>query len=122
MSNKTIVVRPGEMLCRIDDMADPSSVPFNIGFDDGEEVECFAVRRGGDIFAYVNQCPHEEMPLQWEGGSFLSLDKQRIFCQVHGASFDMASGAAVSGPALPDGCLMKVPLLIENGEVRLKPR
>jgi nitrite reductase/ring-hydroxylating ferredoxin subunit len=115
------VVKPGGVVCRFDDLADPSSKPFVIRFDDGEEVEIFLVRRGVEVFAYVNECPHENLPLQWEGGSFLSLDKKRIFCQVHGASFDMDSGEAVSGPAL-GGCLMSVPILLADGEVRLAPR
>jgi nitrite reductase/ring-hydroxylating ferredoxin subunit len=115
------VVKPGGVVCRFDELADPSSKPFVIRFDDGEEVEIFLVRRGEEVFAYVNECPHENLPLQWEGGSFLSLDKKRIFCQVHGASFDMESGEAVSGPAL-GGCLMQVPILLADGEVRLAPR
>ena len=103
-------------------MADPSSQPFVLQFDDGEEVEIFLVRRGDEIFGYVNECPHEAMPLQWEGGSFLTADGKRILCAVHGATFNLDSGEAISGPALPNGCLMTVPLSITNGEIRLAPR
>ncbi|HEY4134669.1 MAG TPA: Rieske 2Fe-2S domain-containing protein [Alphaproteobacteria bacterium] len=116
------VVRPGETICRVSDMADPSSELYVIKFDDGEEVEIFLVRRGEEVFGYVNECPHEEMPLQWEGGSFLTTDGKRILCAVHGATFNLESGDAISGPALPDGCLMRVPLAIADGEVRLAPR
>ncbi|MFN4283803.1 MAG: Rieske (2Fe-2S) protein [Alphaproteobacteria bacterium] len=117
------VVKPGGLLCRLGDLPDPSSKLFVLKFDDGEEVEIFLARRGDEVFGYVNSCPHEDMPLQCgEQGSFLSLDKRRIFCQVHGASFDMATGCALSGPALPDGCLMKVPLVREGEDIRLAPR
>lgn len=116
------VVRPGEAMCRLDDLADPSSKLFILKFDDGEEVEIFVVRRGDAAYAYLNECPHQAMPLCDGGDGFLNLDGSRILCGVHGATFRITTGEALSGPALPDGCLMKVPLAMVDGEIRLAPR
>jgi nitrite reductase/ring-hydroxylating ferredoxin subunit len=117
------IVRPGEVMCRMEDLADPASKAFVLKFDDGEEVEIFVVRRGDQAHAFVNQCPHEDMPLTGDDeDSFLNLDGSRILCAVHGATFRIATGEALSGPALPDGCLMRVPISVEDGEIRLAAR
>ena len=116
------IVRPGEAMCRLDDVPDLSSKAFMLKFDDGEEVEIFLVRRGEAAHVYLNECPHQAMPLCDEGDGFLTLDGSRILCGMHGATFRIETGEALSGPALPDGCLMKVPVSVVNGEIRLAPR
>lgn len=116
------VVRPGDAMCRLEDLADPSSKLFILKFDDGEEVEIFVVRRGDGAYAYVNECPHEAMPLCDSGDNCLNLDGSRILCDVHGATFRLTTGEALSGPALPDGRLMRVPISLVDGEIRLAPR
>jgi nitrite reductase/ring-hydroxylating ferredoxin subunit len=120
--NNTPTVRPGDTLCRLDEMADASSRPFVLKFDNGEEVEIFLVRRGDGVHSYVNLCPHHDRSLQWEGESFLTPDGGYILCQAHGATFDIDSGQCLAGPARPNGCLTKVPIEIADGEVRLSPR
>jgi nitrite reductase/ring-hydroxylating ferredoxin subunit len=115
-------VRPGEVMCRLDDLTDLPSKCFNLQFDDGEEVEIFVVRQGDQAVAYVNECPHQQLPLNWKDDTFLTLDKSRILCVIHGATFDIASGKVISGP-MPESCtLMRVPISVENGEIRLAPR
>ena len=116
------IVRPGEAMCRLDDLADPAAKAFTLKFDDGEEVEIFVVRRGAAAFAYLNECPHQAFALADQDDGFLNLDGSRIVCSVHGATFGVEKGQAMSGPALPDGCLMRVPIVLVNGEIRLAPR
>lgn len=119
--NNAPAVRPGDMLCRIDEMVEEQSRAFTLSFDDGEEIEFFIVRLGDAVHAYLNNCPHEDRWLQWEGESFLTPDGGKILCQAHGATFDIESGKGLSGPALYS-CLTKVPLDIVEGEIRLAPR
>lgn len=78
----------------------------------------FVVRRGADVFGYVNSCPHQGLPLDWKPDVFLTIDKQQIQCANHGARFDIASGACVAGPC-PGRALRTVRLRIENGMVML---
>lgn len=116
------VVRPGEVICRLDELTDPPSKCFTLRFDDGEEVEFFVVRDGDTAHAYVNECPHQQLPLNWKDDTFLTLDKSRILCVMHAATFDIATGDVLSGP-MPASCkLLRVPISVENGEVRLAPR
>lgn len=120
--NNPTPVKPGYILCRLEEMTEAESRVFLLQFDDGEEVEFFIVRRGGAVHAYLNNCPHEDRWLQWEGDSFLTPEGGTILCQAHGATFDIESGQPLTGPALYSGCLTRVPIEIAAGEVRLAPR
>ncbi|MDX1485306.1 MAG: Rieske 2Fe-2S domain-containing protein [Alphaproteobacteria bacterium] len=112
-------VRPGELLCRLDDLEDPGSKGFRVHFDDGGEVDMFVVRRGPDAFAYLNICPHQFLPLNWHTDIFLTFDKTQIVCVMHAARFEMESGEMVYGPVAADCRLTPVPITNEGGCLRL---
>lgn len=48
----------------------------------------------GEYYAVHDQCTHELYPLS--GGT---LDGRRLTCMLHGACFDVTSGAVLSPPA-----------------------
>ncbi len=102
-------------LCRLDEIEDPGSR----GFDDIEgEAPFFVVRRGDDAFAYRNSCPHYGAPLDWKPHAFLSVDKTRILCSMHGALFGIEDGACVAGPC-PGDLLARVEIDVADGTVFL---
>jgi len=111
------IVRPGEALCRLDELADPGSRAF-IMLRGGEEEEIFVVRQGDEAFAYVNICPHRFLPLNWKPDVFLNFDKSRILCVVHAATFDIRDGSCLSGPC-PGQSLEPVALRIVDGTIHL---
>ena len=113
------LVHPGEVLCPLDDMEDPGTRAFRVVFDDDHEVEIFLVRRGAHVFAYVNICPHQFLPLNWHTDIFLNLDKTHILCMMHAARFEIDSGEMIYGPITADCRLRPVPVSIEDGAVRL---
>lgn len=96
-STEPKTVRPGEVLCRLDELADPGSRGF-VMLRDGEEEEIFVVRQGDEAFAYVNVCPHRFLPLNWKPDVFLNFTKSRILCVVHAATFDIRDGSCLGGP------------------------
>jgi nitrite reductase/ring-hydroxylating ferredoxin subunit len=49
----------------------------------------------GDIYALLDQCSHEDLPL-----SAGFLEGERLECVWHGAQFDVCSGRATSLPAV----------------------
>ena len=107
----------GGVLCRLAEIGDRDSRAFTI-VSNGAAREIFAVRLGNEVFAYVNVCPHRQMPLNWKPDVFLAYDKSRILCTMHGATFDIRQGHCVGGPC-PGQSLESVPIVIEDGMVRL---
>jgi len=58
----------------------------------------FIVKLNNQFFAYINQCPHRGIPLDWDNDQFLDADEELIQCSTHGALFDITTGACLSGP------------------------
>ena len=105
------------VICAFADLADPGSRAFSLG--DGDwPLRGFVVRRGGQVFGYVNHCPHAGHPLNWRPDQFLSPDRTVIMCSSHGALYDIASGACIAGPCDGRG-LRPLPLRIAAGLVLL---
>ena len=108
---------PGQVLCRMEEIADGEAREFVFGR--GTTVfSMFAVRRGSDVFGYLNICPHYSSPLNCRAGEFLSPDKQRIRCTMHFAEFRIEDGFGVAGAA--EGCwLDPIPLTVEGGIIAI---
>jgi nitrite reductase/ring-hydroxylating ferredoxin subunit len=77
------------VLCRLDDIPDGGARGF--AGATGAFTGLFAIRRGQQVFAYVNSCPHIGVPLDWAPDRFLSTDRSRIVCAMHGAEFRIES-------------------------------
>lgn len=102
-------------LCHLDDLEDPGSK----GFEDIDgEKPFFLVRRGAEVFAYRNTCPHYGAPLDWKPDAFLSYDKDKILCSMHSALFNIEDGICVDGPCPGQG-LESVPLALKDGGIFL---
>ena len=97
-------------LCRLDAIPDGEARGFEAA--PGGFTGLFAIRRGDIVHVYVNSCPHIGVPLDWAPNRFLSTDRKRIVCAMHGAEFTIAEGRCLAGPCLGDH-LQKVPLRIE---------
>lgn len=76
----------------------------------------FVVRKGDDVFGYVNICPHARTPLDWTPNQFLTRDKTNLLCATHGAQFRIEDGFCVAGPC-PGSSLTPVPIGISGGDV-----
>ena len=70
------------------------------------------VRRGTELQAYLDLCPHQYLPLTWRGRRVLSADGERLRCSNHGAEFAVADGRGLSGPGSACG-LTVVPLRVD---------
>lgn len=84
-------------LCRLHDIEDGESAAFTAELD-GQRTGLLAVRKGADVFLYVNSCPHILAPLDFTPGRFLTPDKDMILCSTHGALFRITDGHCVQGP------------------------
>ena len=77
-----------------------------------------AVRKGNEVFVYINSCPHIGTPLDFHVGKFLCPDKKYILCSTHGALFEIENGRCISGPCQYAN-LEVVPVTIEDGDVMM---
>ena len=79
------------------DLRDPGSRAFHLQ-EQGADIEGFVVRKGDQLYAYYNQCPHTGVGLNWAQDVFLNYDEQYIQCSMHGALFTLAEGRCIWGP------------------------
>jgi nitrite reductase/ring-hydroxylating ferredoxin subunit len=101
----------GPVLGRLSDFPDRAATPgkYTAG---GRDVAILVVRRGDELRAYLDLCPHQYLPLTWRGQRVLSGDGQRLRCSNHGAEFAVADGRGLSGPG--SACaLTPVPLRVD---------
>lgn len=90
---------PAIRLVHVDDLRDPGVRGFDP--DGAGRDTLFVVRRGGELRAYRDACPHfGDTPMAWRKDAYLNGDGTRIVCHAHGAQFDIASGECLLGPCL----------------------
>ena len=111
--------RPGgAVLGRLQDFTDGAATLARC-VTEGREVAVLVVRRGTELRAYLDLCPHQYLPLTWRGPRVLSGDGERLRCSNHGAEFAVADGRGLSGPGSACG-LTPVPLRVDpDGTVRV---
>lgn len=110
---------PGTVLGPLDEIADGSAKEYVFGR--GTTVfSMFVVRRGSQVFGYLNICPHYSSPLNHRGDRFMSDDGSRIRCTMHFAEFRIEDGFGVAGAA--SNCwLDPVPVHVEDGQIVITP-
>lgn len=84
----------------------------------GASHAAFVVRHGGAVHAFVNCCPHRSAELDWQPGRFFDDAGLYLVCSMHGALFDVGSGACVAGPCAGDA-LRRLPCEERNGRVHV---
>ena len=105
------------VLCRSEELLDLGTRAFDITWQ-GEIVEMFLVRKHGQVFGYLNQCPHTGGPLDWTPNEFLDQDKRYIQCANHDALFAIEDGCCMAGPCVGDR-LTPLAVYERNGLVML---
>jgi len=107
--------RAGTRILAEGELADGESRKFRLQCD-GRELECFVVRWRGELHAYVNECRHVAMSLDWVENQFFTEDAELLLCPTHGALYAPDTGECVAGP--PCGkSLFRVPLVQQGGDV-----
>jgi nitrite reductase/ring-hydroxylating ferredoxin subunit len=107
---------PGARLCALSDIAEPGAKGFS--YRVGEALFAgFVVRRGGEVWGYVDRCPHAGTPLALNPDRFLTRDGDLILCSTHGALFRLGDGHCVAGPCAGQR-LRPWPIAVADGEIR----
>lgn len=58
----------------------------------------FAIRHDERVRAYLNQCAHVPVELDWLPGKFLDESREFLICATHGATYRPDDGFCVGGP------------------------
>lgn len=104
-------------LCRLDAIEDGSARGFCVG-EGPCPRELFVVRAAGQVYGYVNSCPHIGTPLNFLPDRFLTRDRTQILCATHGARFEIATGRCVAGPCAGRS-LARAPIKLDNDVIML---
>lgn len=109
--------RPGTRVCRLDDLVDGIGTGFNFG--DEKPFRLFVVRKGLQVWGYVNACSHFGVELNpGADHTFLNPDGTAIRCQHHGALFAIEDGRCLRGECDGEG-LTPVPVRIRDGHLEI---
>jgi nitrite reductase/ring-hydroxylating ferredoxin subunit len=84
-------------ICKLDELAENGARGFCLPYVTGE-LELCVVRNKGEVFAYINSCPHTGLPLNWLPDQFLDNTGNYLQCSNHFALFEIDSGRCVQGP------------------------
>lgn len=109
----SIDIQTEQVLCRLEDLPDGKSKGF---LPVRREDRVFAVRKGDEVFVYMNACPHEWVAMDFRKDYFLSGNGEEIVCYAHNAHFTIENGFCTTGPCINKE-LIKVPLRIEDGAI-----
>ncbi|WP_417316591.1 Rieske (2Fe-2S) protein [Emcibacter sp.] len=105
----------GQVLCALEDIEDGRGREFKYGTEK-EPFEFFVYRRGVEIFAYQNACPHMYVPLNLKEGVFTEKSGKYFLCNFHGALFQVDDGKCVAGPC-SGRSLESVAIGLEDGNI-----
>ena len=86
---------PQHYLCDIADLKSSNSKSAEVN-----GVRYVLLIQEENIFAYINECPHLKIPLDWGNDVFLDPEGDLIQCATHGALFTINNGECIYGPCL----------------------
>ena len=108
---------PGTELGPLDAIPDGQGREYAFG-PDRDRFRMFVVRRGAEVFGYLNICPHFSLPLNYRADQFTTRDGE-ILCSMHFALFRFDDGVCIDG-ACPGRTLDPVPVEVTPaGTVRI---
>ena len=81
-----------------------------------ERLGILLLRRGNEVWGYVNQCPHFSIPLNYEPGVFWTYDGEILMCAHHRAMFRFEDGACFDGPC-QGRRLTAIPIKVDRDKV-----
>lgn len=84
----------------------------------GQATPAFAIRYRGVAYAFLNQCGHLPVELDWQEGDFFNADGVYLICATHGALYSPKTGRCVTGRCNGKG-LTKLPVEERDDKIRL---
>lgn len=89
---------PTHALCATTELIEGGdAVPFDVLYA-GRSARGFAIRFEGRAYAYLNQCAHIPMEMDYQPNQFFDSTGQWLVCATHGAMYSPTTGQCVGGP------------------------
>ncbi len=105
----------GIPLCNSSDLLDSGeAVPFDVVYC-GRTSRGFAIRFEGQVYAYLNQCAHVPMEMDYQPNQFFDSTGRWLMCATHGAMYRPQTGMCSGGPCR--GGLVKIALTESDGVI-----
>jgi nitrite reductase/ring-hydroxylating ferredoxin subunit len=104
-----------KLVARVGELAHGASKKFKIRRGQFDS-EALLVNYQGDLFAYLNRCPHIGISLDWVDNQFFTVDGRYLMCANHGAVFEPPTGECVWGPCVGTA-LQKLEVEIEGEKI-----
>ncbi len=113
------VVVDTDVICSSAALTDGSAgVRFRVRLG-AQILGAFAIRYRGRVYAYLNQCAHQGIELDWKEGYFFDMGRHFLICATHGALYHPDTGRCAGGPCR-GGALVPLAVVEENNVVRLR--
>ena len=104
-----------KLVAKVGELAHGASKKFKVRR--GEfDTEALLVNYQGNLFAYLNRCPHVGISLDWVDNQFFTVDRRYLMCANHGAVFEPPTGECVWGPCV-GAVLQRLELKIEDEKI-----
>ncbi|QSP95959.1 Rieske (2Fe-2S) protein [Marinobacter salinisoli] len=117
------VKSPWQTVCKLSELPPGLFLEFRIHQPDRDPdtipLTGFAFLQDGNPAAYVNQCPHLGVELNWMPGRFMDTDNLFIQCSTHGALFKPGTGECITGPCQGE-YLTALDVRVEEGQVQIR--
>ena len=94
-----------------------TGVRFEVDYA-GASHPAFVVRFEGMPRAFLNQCGHVAVELDWQAGEFFDDTRLYLICSTHGALYDPRDGRCISGRCAGRG-LIALAVHEHNGNIYL---
>lgn len=115
LSEMGLGLTAGDILCGLEDIADGAAK--ELSYRSGDAIhDIFLQRKGEEVFAFKNICPHAGTPLNMDDGRFMEKTGTYLMCHTHGALFQLHDGLCVAGPC-NGASLQALDIIVENGNV-----
>ena len=106
----------GTYLCEVTAVAQLQVKEFQFGNNTHVPFRMFIYNDGGSLRAFMNACPHFNVPLNYSPGDVFTSDRRQFLCMTHYAKFNFTDGQCTEGPCEGEA-LELIPLRIEGSHV-----